>query len=72
MYPLDPEFQSYDVALSAAEIHDVTFSGWGGGRIRARLNVPSGAEGPLPCVVHYLGSAAAEGCLHDHLVRPRR
>ncbi|MEV7232894.1 acetylxylan esterase [Streptomyces sp. NPDC051020] len=35
--PIDPEFQSYDSALSAAEVYDVTFSGWGGHRIRATV-----------------------------------
>ncbi|WP_392669034.1 acetylxylan esterase [Streptomyces sp. LN785] len=69
-YPLDAEFQPYDAALSAVDVYDVTFSGWGGHRIRAWLNVPAGAAGPLPCVVHYLGYGCGRGLPHDHLVWP--
>lgn len=69
-HPLDAEFSPYDAALSNVDVHDVSFAGWGGHRIRAWLNVPAGAEGPLPTVVHYLGYGGGRGLPHDHLVWP--
>ncbi|WP_328947831.1 acetylxylan esterase [Streptomyces sp. NBC_00184] len=69
-HPLDAEFRPYDAALSNVEVHDVSFAGWGGHRIRAWLNVPAGAEGPLPAVVHYLGYGGGRGLPLDHLVWP--
>ncbi|WNI33030.1 acetylxylan esterase [Streptomyces sp. ITFR-6] len=69
-HPLDAEFAVYDAALSNVVSHDVSFAGWGGHRIRAWLNVPAGAEGPLPTVVHYLGYGGGRGLPHDHLVWP--
>lgn len=69
-HPLDAEFAPYDGALAAVDSYDVSFAGWGGHRIRAWLNVPAGAEGPLPTVVHYLGYSGGRGLPHDHLVWP--
>ncbi|MGW1230644.1 acetylxylan esterase [Streptomyces sp. NPDC002530] len=67
-YPLDAEFTPYDAALTQVDVYDVSFAGWGGHRIRAWLNVPAGAEGPLPTVVNYLGYGGGRGLPHDHLV----
>lgn len=69
-HPLDAEFTVHDAALSNVVAHDVSFAGWGGHRIRAWLNVPAGAEGPLPTVVHYLGYGGGRGLPHDHLMWP--
>ncbi|MEU2251130.1 acetylxylan esterase [Streptomyces sp. NPDC019224] len=69
-HPLDAEFAPYDAALAALDTYDVSFAGWGGHRIRAWLNVPAGAEGPLPTVVHYLGYGGGRGLPLDHLVWP--
>ncbi|MEU9092383.1 acetylxylan esterase [Streptomyces sp. NPDC087901] len=69
-HPLDAEFSSYDAAFSNVEAQDVSFAGWGGHRIRAWLNVPAGAEGPLPTVIQYLGYGSGRGLPLDHLVWP--
>ncbi|WLQ32769.1 acetylxylan esterase [Streptomyces castrisilvae] len=69
-HPLDAEFTPYDAALTAVDSYDVSFAGWGGHRISAWLNVPAGAEGPLPTVVHYLGYGGGRGLPLDHLVWP--
>lgn len=69
-HPLDAEFTLYDAALTAVDSYDVSFAGWGGHRISAWLNVPAGAEGPLPTVVHYLGYGGGRGLPLDHLVWP--
>ncbi|THA28519.1 acetylxylan esterase [Streptomyces sp. A1277] len=69
-HPLDAEFIPYDAAMTAVDSYDVSFAGWGGHRISAWLNVPAGAEGPLPAVVHYLGYGGGRGLPLDHLVWP--
>ncbi|THA66606.1 acetylxylan esterase [Streptomyces sp. A0958] len=69
-HPLDAAFTPYDAALTAVDSYDVSFAGWGGHRISAWLNVPAGADGPLPTVVHYLGYGGGRGLPLDHLVWP--
>ncbi|MQY15507.1 Cephalosporin-C deacetylase [Streptomyces sp. RB5] len=63
-------FTPYDAALSTVDVYDTSFSGWGGHRIAAWLVVPKGAEGPLPCVVQYIGYGGGRGMPHDHLMWP--
>ncbi|MYY05349.1 MULTISPECIES: acetylxylan esterase [unclassified Streptomyces] len=70
VHPLDARFTPYDAALAAVDSYDVSFAGWGGHRISAWLNVPAGAGGPLPTVVHYLGYGGGRGLPLDHLVWP--
>lgn len=69
-YPLDAQFDPHDAALSQVDVYDVSFAGWGGHRVRAWLNVPAGARGPLPCVVNYLGYGGGRGLPHEHLTWP--
>ncbi|MFF7196919.1 acetylxylan esterase [Streptomyces sp. NPDC008079] len=64
----DAEFLPVDAALTAVDVFDTTFSGWGGHPISAWLVVPRGAEGPVPCVVQYIGYGGGRGLPHDHLV----
>lgn len=53
--PLKAEFERVASPLTAFEIDDVTFSGYGGHRIKAWYLRPAGVTTPLPCVVQYIG-----------------
>jgi cephalosporin-C deacetylase len=56
--------------LTAVEISDLEFSGFGGDRIRAWVIAPAGAADgpPLPAVVEYLGYGAGRGNPLSHLL----
>ena len=56
--------------LTTVDVYDVSFAGWGGHRINGWFLVPRGAEGPLPCVMHYIGYSGGRGFPHDHLIWP--
>lgn len=47
--------------LATVEVHDVTFSGFGGDPVRAWWRVPRGAAGPLPVVVQFVGYGGGRG-----------
>lgn len=66
----EPEFRPYPTGLTAVDVHDVSFAGWGGHRISAWLVMPRGADGPVPCVMHYIGYGGGRGLPHDHLFWP--
>jgi cephalosporin-C deacetylase len=67
---LRAEFRPYDAALRTVEVYDVSYAGWGGHPVSAWLVVPGGAEGPVPCVVRYLGYGRGRGLPHEHLAWP--
>lgn len=67
-YGLDAEFTPVTSGLRLVDSYDVTFSGYGGDRIKAWLTVPAGAGAPLPCVVEYPGYGGGRGLPHDHLL----
>jgi cephalosporin-C deacetylase len=69
-HDLAPTFTPYDIPLTAVEVYDTSFAGWGGDRVSAWFLVPRGAEGPLPCVVKYIGYSGGRGFAHDHLTWP--
>ncbi|WP_157252149.1 acetylxylan esterase [Nonomuraea typhae] len=69
-FPADPVYTPYELTLPGVEVSDVRFSGWGGDRINGWFIVPRGAEGPLPCVMHYIGYSGGRGFPHDHLLWP--
>lgn len=54
-HPLDPVFERVDLGLRQVEVYDVTYSGYGGQRIKGWYLRPAGVSGPLPCVVRYIG-----------------
>jgi cephalosporin-C deacetylase len=56
-----PTFQRIDTGLSTVDTFDVTFSGFGGDPVKAWLHLPAGANGPLPCVVEYVGYGGGRG-----------
>lgn len=60
-HDLDVRLEAFDNRQAAVDAHDVSFTGWGGTRVRAWLLVPAGAQGPLPTIVTYLGYSGGRG-----------
>ncbi|MBB5937765.1 acetylxylan esterase [Streptomyces zagrosensis] len=72
-HPLDADFTEYDAGLALLDTYDVTFSGFGGHRVRGWLLAPKGAPGAvesLPCVVQYLGYGGGRALPYDWLLWP--
>ena len=46
----------------------MTFSGFGGHRVRGWLRMPAARSGPLPCVVQYIGYGGGRGLAHENLL----
>src|SRR4051812_28931210 len=67
-HDLAPTFERVDSGLRLIDVYDVTYSGYGGDRIKAWLAVPAGAQGPLPCVVEAPGYGGGRGLAHDLLL----
>lgn len=60
-HDLAATFTPYDAGLTAQDVYDVTFAGFGGHPIKAWLLVPKHRSGPVPCVVEYLGYGGGRG-----------
>lgn len=56
-----PELAPADTPVTALTIEDLVFPGSGGEPVRAWVSRPSGASGPLPTVVEYLGYGGGRG-----------
>jgi cephalosporin-C deacetylase len=67
-YPLDLVLVPVDSGLRTVDVFDVTFSGFGGHRIRGWLYLPKGVEGPLPAVVQYIGYGGGRGHVYESLL----
>jgi cephalosporin-C deacetylase len=67
-FALNPIFQSVDFGLETVETFDVSFSGYGGQKIKGWLLLPRHIEGRLPCVVEYIGYGGGRGFPLDWLV----
>jgi cephalosporin-C deacetylase len=67
-HPLDVQAEPWESGLSTVDVWDVTFSGFGGHRIKAWLLLPAGASGPLPGVVEYIGYGGGRGNPLESLV----
>lgn len=67
-HPLDPVFETVEYGLRNVRTYDVTFSGYGGQRIKGWLNLPAYADGALPCVVEFIGYGGGRGYPTDWLV----
>ncbi len=65
---IDARFEPVDYGLSTAETFDVTFAGYGGQPIKGWLLLPRHRNGPLPCVVEYVGYGGGRGFPLDWLV----
>ena len=73
-HPLDAAFAPVDYGLRTVETFDVTFSGYGGQRVKGWLLLPRGMghrrgpPSPLPAVVEYLGYGGGRGHPTDWLL----
>lgn len=56
--------------LTGLVVEDVTFSGFAGDPIKGWFIRPAGANGPLPCVVHYIGYSGGRGFAHQWTTLP--
>ena len=65
--PVSVGFEPVETPLTVVETVDVTYAGFGGDPIRGWLHVPSGSDGPLPCVVEYIGYGGGRGLSHQHV-----
>jgi cephalosporin-C deacetylase len=63
-----PTVTPVDTPLRRVDTYDVTFSGFAGQPVRAWLNVPTDATGPLPVVVEFIGYGGGRGQPHDWLL----
>ncbi|MFI7099093.1 acetylxylan esterase [Streptomyces sp. NPDC050161] len=69
-HALDARFTEVSAGLPVLDVADVEFSGFGGHRIRGWFLAPRQADGPLPCVVQYLGYGGGRQRPHDWLRWP--
>lgn len=66
--PLNPVFEPVSAGLPVFDVYDVTFSGFGGHRIRGWFIQPKG--GARACVVKFIGYGGGRGFAHEHLYWP--
>ncbi len=59
-------FAPIDVGISAHDVYDVTYAGFGGQPIRGWMLIPRHRQGPVPCVVEYLGYGGGRGFPHNY------
>jgi cephalosporin-C deacetylase len=67
-HDLNPVFTPVRSGLPLIDVSDVSFSGYGGQRIKAWLAMPAGGTEPLPCVVELPGYGGGRGLPHDLLL----
>lgn len=67
-HPLAAHFEPVDFGLRLVDTYDVTFAGYGGQAVKGWFMLPRGAQGPLPCVVEYIGYGGGRGFPHDWLL----
>ncbi|MDQ1575596.1 MAG: cephalosporin-C deacetylase, partial [Microbacteriaceae bacterium] len=67
-FDLDVTLTPVDTGLATIDVFDVTFSGFGGERIKAWLRLPAGATGPIPAVVNFMGYGGGRGRAIDNLL----
>lgn len=65
-HPLNAQFDLVDYGIKTVEIYDVTFSGYGGQRVKGWYVVPKQRQGKLPCVVEYIGYGGGRGFGWEH------
>ena len=66
-FDLAVSLERVDTGLTTIDVFDVTFSGYGGERIKAWLRVPAGARGELPAVVQFVGYGGGRGLAVENL-----
>ena len=67
-FALDPAFRPVAAGLPLFEVYDLSFSGFGGHRIRGWFIQPRG--GAACCVVKFIGYGGGRGFAHEHLFWP--
>jgi cephalosporin-C deacetylase len=67
-FELDATFEPVDNGFTLVDSYDVTFSGFGGNRIKGWLHVPAAASGPLSTVVEYAGYSGGRGLVHSRVM----
>ncbi|PJJ71071.1 cephalosporin-C deacetylase [Diaminobutyricimonas aerilata] len=65
--PIDARFERVETALTLVDTYDVTFTGFGGTRVKGWLHVPAGTDTALPGVVEYIGYGGARGLAHQNV-----
>jgi cephalosporin-C deacetylase len=68
-FPLNPVFERVDTGLDVFETYDVTFSGFGGHRVRGWYIKPAGRAVDR-CVVKFIGYGGGRDLPHQHLLWP--
>lgn len=66
--PMEARFEVVDSGLSILDVRDVTFPGYNGDPVRGWLVRPRATDGPLPCVVSYIGYGGGRGLPHEWLL----
>ena len=67
-HPLDARFEPVDYGLQTVETFDATFAGYGGQPVKGWFLLPRHRQGPLPCVVEYIGYGGGRGFPTDWLL----
>jgi cephalosporin-C deacetylase len=67
-HDLDARFRRTEAQLSAVEVYDVTFAGFGGHPVKGWFVLPARTREPLPLVVEFLGYGGGRGLPHTHLL----
>lgn len=67
-HPLNATFTPVDTGLRTLDVFDVTFSGYGGQRIKGWLTLPANRTGKLACVVEYIGYGGGRGLPFERLL----
>jgi cephalosporin-C deacetylase len=67
-HPIDVTFEPVEAGLVNVVVDDVTFTGFGGQRVKGWLIRPASAERPLPCVIQYVGYGGGRGLPYEHLL----
>jgi cephalosporin-C deacetylase len=68
--PIAARFEPADYGLTAFDVFDLTYAGFGGHPVRGWFILPKGATGRLPLVVRYIGYGGGRSLPYDHLVWP--
>jgi cephalosporin-C deacetylase len=66
-HDLDLRLDPVDTGLVLVDVFDVTFSGFGGHRVKGWLTRPRGSAGPLPAVLSCNGYGGGRGLATGHL-----
>ncbi|MEV8566342.1 acetylxylan esterase [Streptomyces sp. NPDC051322] len=70
-HDLDARFEPVTgTGLTAVDVYDVTFAGFGGHPVKGWFILPAGTAEPLPVVVEFIGYGGGRGLPHTHLLWP--